>query len=1009
MKKIYALFAGFFLLLLLAYYLKQNLIPISSFFLQRSLGIKLSKGEISWRIESSKLLLDLRNVRLSGEVSGIIERMEIKFGFSPESIIRDIRLEKFDLTLKEGKETSLRSLVLGFPRFELKDGILRLDKSSIGVGFLESTVDQAKEVFRLSGKLSIRDIVSESKVELDGTLKKGVSQITGEYQVKNLNLKAISEDILGTVDLRGSIFIKGERLESKGTFSNLNAKIRAGILKKPYAFTDGKGRYELVKEKDLITLKVTLETPSGLNARFTLNLKAGSLDFLRLSTGEIGVLDAIEYLGLGDLERYLSQGKIRVKNLEYSPHSQILCDLELEGFTIFVGGLRFEDIKGPIRVASGVIKLLGIEGIFGRSLIREVRGDLRLKDSFELKVFGKHEFYLPDFENFFSTEEIAFEEGKLIGDFDLVEEGEKRLSYRVSGTVEEGKVLIWGKPYSFSGRLSASEDGIILNPVTIYGYDTELEASGKIGWSGNFSLSLDGKIPTNIMEFFIKGEPHFEGHAKGKLFIEKVKDHLRLEGKMDLFEASISFRDMFLKPRQIPMTVSFGLTKEGSNIYVRDLDLDLPGLRISGYGEYLGSSANFFVKLLSEDIHRFSESVHFKGLPKSGELLCEVTVKDLRFDMGRLPTLKGQLRASVGPWRLGNLEIKELSLYSTFDEEKTTIVLGNLRTSSFDLGYGHITLEGRENPKIEGDIAFRKLEIRDFDLKKNRRLPRIENENLLFRAKASLRLKFEEIFLNSLNLRNLDAVVQKEGESFSSTFEGSFLGAAFMGKTRVSLGKDPEIELYMDLEGIELGDFALFIGRDGLLEGKTSLNFFFISHGGDFKEIMKNPRGNLLFTSSEGRIRRWNLIAKVLHLLNLYDVARIPIDFPKEGLKFKKMVGSFDLKDGHLHTNDFLIESPSLILRGEGKIDLSSFFLDASVSISPFLLLEKTLEKIPILRRIFYSHGPSVFSVHYNVSGSITDPEVRLDFMRTLPKKALSITESLLRYTLSIIERLFRI
>ena len=97
-----------------------------------------------------------------------------------------------------------------------------------------------------------------------------------------------------------------------------------------------------------------------------------------------------------------------------------------------------------------------------------------------------------------------------------------------------------------------------------------------------------------------------------------------------------------------------------------------------------------------------------------------------------------------------------------------------------------------------------------------------------------------------------------------------------------------------------------------------------------------------------------------------------------------------------LSTKDFLIDSPSMVITGDGEVDLKRDRLEGNIIVSPLVTLDRTIDKIPILRNILQGREKGFLSVAYKVKGPTDDPDISVSFVNTIGGKALNILRNIL-------------
>ena len=169
--------------------------------------------------------------------------------------------------------------------------------------------------------------------------------------------------------------------------------------------------------------------------------------------------------------------------------------------------------------------------------------------------------------------------------------------------------------------------------------------------------------------------------------------------------------------------------------------------------------------------------------------------------------------------------------------------------------------------------------------------------------------------------------------------------------------------------------------------------------------MLGSLQGNVSMYSRNGTIRKWNLLAKVLSLLNLYDLFRGKIQFTETGLQYSKMGASFKINEGNFTTNNFLIDSPSMLITGKGSVDGKNKDVNGTITVSPLVTIDKTINKIPVLRSIFRGKDRGFVYASYNVKGNIEDPDISLNYVETIGGRTIDTMKNLLTLPVELFEK----
>ncbi|MEI6155398.1 MAG: AsmA-like C-terminal domain-containing protein, partial [Deltaproteobacteria bacterium] len=127
-----------------------------------------------------------------------------------------------------------------------------------------------------------------------------------------------------------------------------------------------------------------------------------------------------------------------------------------------------------------------------------------------------------------------------------------------------------------------------------------------------------------------------------------------------------------------------------------------------------------------------------------------------------------------------------------------------------------------------------------------------------------------------------------------------------------------------------------------------------------------------------------------------YDVFRGKSDLTKEGLSYTRMGATFSINNGIFSTKDFLIDSPSMLITGNGNLDMKKTEIDAAITVSPLVTVDRTIDKIPILGNILKKEGKGFFYVVYNVKGQLDDPDINVSFTNSTGYETIKILKNIL-------------
>jgi hypothetical protein len=139
-------------------------------------------------------------------------------------------------------------------------------------------------------------------------------------------------------------------------------------------------------------------------------------------------------------------------------------------------------------------------------------------------------------------------------------------------------------------------------------------------------------------------------------------------------------------------------------------------------------------------------------------------------------------------------------------------------------------------------------------------------------------------------------------------------------------------------------------------------------------DFPKSLTGNLQFSAENGRIYRFGMLAKIFALLNVTEIYRGEVpDLAGKGFAYTSMVATGVFEDGKLIIKDTSIDSPSMGIAIEGKIDLIKKKVNLVVLVAPFKTVDRIVKLIPLFGNIM---GGKLISIPFRAVGDLSDPDV---------------------------------
>ena len=145
---------------------------------------------------------------------------------------------------------------------------------------------------------------------------------------------------------------------------------------------------------------------------------------------------------------------------------------------------------------------------------------------------------------------------------------------------------------------------------------------------------------------------------------------------------------------------------------------------------------------------------------------------------------------------------------------------------------------------------------------------------------------------------------------------------------------------------------------------------------GNWDNLFERLEGPIVFASADGQVKQDPTLAQVISVLSVTDIfkGKLPT-LEKDGLPYDLIQIKGNLKNGKIHMQQGLMNSPDMNLVFHGDVDLLNEQLDLTMLASPFTLTDRLIKFIPV---VGYILGGTLISVPVKVDGPLKDPKVRI-------------------------------
>ncbi|MHB8110805.1 MAG: AsmA family protein [Syntrophorhabdaceae bacterium] len=606
--------------------------------------------------------------------------------------------------------------------------------------------------------------------------------------------------------------------------------------------------------------------------------------------------------------------------------------------------------------------------------------------------------------------EIAINKGTAEGTIELDSAKEKDIRLGGSGKIHNAEVEWRKNSFIVAGPFQLSGQELTFNPVNVSGKDTALSLNGKLSPNG-FNCLVKGHLDSGLLSG-ITGKPYkVSGKAQVNTHVLIRDGQVSTNGQIVMDDIAYSVPGFLKKARGVPSKAQVRFTrKKSGDIIIDEMNgnLDIINVLASGTISREGK-IDSKVSLRAKDSGRAATLFYLADDIKGGDVAIDLTVKDLIFPITKLPWVVGTASMRKGFMKLPGMSkvMTNIDLTADFRGHQFDVVINGLKTGTSVVKKASLKVNGFENPKFDCLVTMDRLNMADFKNGKDFKIQSIGKESVLARSSGKVSIRAKDINFSNVSAKDLEisAFMTDRKINVSDVKLRIFEGDADIKGMIDLAGPVPSLYAHGRMNRVKAGVFFVAMGGTSQeISGDAYINGTLKSEGQTAKDLKANLSGDTAVYSRDGVIKRWNLLSKVFALLNVYDLVRGKIDFGKDGLAYKKMGASFTIDRGVYHTKNFLLDSQSMIITGAGSIDLNKEFIDATLEVSPLIALDRTIDKIPVVRSILKNKNKGFLYVTYDVKGPFDDPDITTNYVGTVGTKTLEILRNIIVFPKEVFE-----
>lgn len=1016
-KKLLSIIGGLVLIVVLAVLaLLMNLSTIGPYVVKKVTGGEVSVSKFDYSFDSGKIVLKLSDLTIKGNLEGSVKRLDVFADLRSRPFLKRSTLADFDLTFADLKGKT-RFLPLPAERLEIRRGAITYNKQKFSIE--ELTIENLKsgKPFLFNLKAQNDSFFKGIRASGEGFYKGKASELKGTLHITDLDLSRLSSKLKGVAAVQGPFTFAQQSFGFDGSFEMVGFEVKDRVLGKPLIIRRYAGKTRVTYSND--RADIAIENINFLNTTFFLSLMTDKKDLitLDLSSGFINVQEVKNFIafeniakGSGKIWDAIQEGKVKITRFHFEKKKPVIADLELKDMGFVYKDMNFSKVEGLLNIDNYKVTISRGRGTFKTSHFSDATGFVSLAEDKKAKVKGNYSVDLRDIPYILDVGKVKFKRGTTRGVMEF--EGDKTSGYRIAGT---GKVdnadVLWQKiSANARGSYRFTDEEVIFDPLIIRKAGTDMVIRGKWG-KKSLGIFLKGNLDMDLVKQFVALPFPVNGVTFLDMAIQRRDETFSLNGDVVMDDISFTIPKFMKKDKGIRSAGHVTASIKEKRIDIEQLSYNLDILHLNGKGSINPDrTTNFTIGMNVHAIERISPLFFSEGQGPEGDLDLNIAFKDLTWPVQKIPNMRGFARIHNGfiklPWFTEPL--KEINLDAEFKGEISHILVQRIVCGQTIVGNSQLQLRGQENPRFSLSVALDSFNLSDFARDSRATFRSLRRDSIMAKVAGDFTLQAGTILLPSLSGTQLTVSGNYHDRKLKvNRLTSNVMGGYADTQGEIDLSQSaPVISVRGNARSIKSGHLLRTFGAEtSVIEGEGVITGNLLFRGEKRADFIETLQGDVTMYSRNGSIQKWNLLAKIFRLLNLYDLFRGKVSFTEAGLKYSKMGAFFTVKDGLFTTDNFVIDSPSMLITGKGSVNAKNHEVDGTITVSPLVALDKTINKIPILRSIVRNKDRGFIFASYGVAGNIEDPNISLNFVHTVGGRTIDTLKNMFTLPLDLFER----